>query len=88
MNKTYAVFLFDDDKKGFERYTFLQDVETESPQETAINAFREYISPDKPVKTDEWGMKITINDIKFAGQVTAFTPMNGGKSIVLAERIK
>lgn len=89
--KTYAVFLFDDDKQGMERYEYKRDIETENPESFAIMEFcgAEYKLTDdhKKVKATTLDMRVTINSVKFASQTTAFIPRNGGKAIVLAERI-
>ena len=86
--KTYAVFLFDDAKKGFERYTYLQDIDSKMPEVTAYRFYNEKIAYSEDIKIADWDARITINDVRFASQTVAYIPRNGGKAIVLAERIK
>ena len=95
--KTYAIFLFDDDKEGMERYYFVKDHPIEDNQNLERDArecFAKYVLGDTAshknfkVKVSTLDMKIKINGIKFASQTTAYIPNNGGKAVVLAERIK
>lgn len=96
--KTYAVFLFDDDKQGMERYTFQKNIELAGDQEvieqTARVLYVDYLVEEgnfveipKTIKATTLDMRVTINGVKFASQTTALIPRNGGKAIVLAERI-
>jgi len=88
--KTYAVFLFDDAQADARRYTFLRDINTDNPEQFAIDEYcgtEHKLTDDyKKVKTSTWDARITINNIKFASQTVAYIPHNGGKAIVLAER--
>jgi hypothetical protein len=88
--KTYAVFHFDDDKKGFERYKFIEDAETDTPEKLAREYYEDEwgIDPNKEVKVSVLDSQITIHRLKFASQTVAYIPRNGGKAIVFAERIK
>ena len=86
--KTYAVFLFDDDKQGMERYTYLRDHETDNPELNAKQTYMDEIEWTDKTNATTLDMRVTIHGIKFASQTTAFIPRNGGKAIVLAERIK
>lgn len=86
--KVYAVYLFDDNKQGMERHSYLEDVESKLPEHTAQRYYEEKIKYDEDVKVTTLDMRITINNIKYASQTVAYIPNNGGKAIVLAERIK
>jgi len=99
--KTFAIFLFDDNKKGFERYTYLRDAELaggdEQIEQMARIIYCDTFLPEQnekvyklaqTIKATTWDARITINDVRFASQTVAYIPRNGGKAIVLAERIK
>lgn len=93
--KTFAVFLFDDNKEGLERYLYMGDEQSDNPEQTAIDFYVRTWKDESlrsKLKATTLDMQITIpisekKKIKFASQVNAFIPRNGGKSIILAERI-
>lgn len=97
LDKRFAIFLFDDEKNGHERYTYLKDIElTPSPAiiEGMIKGlFVEHIldghysETQQNIKVSTLDMRITINDVKFQSQINAYIPKQT-KSIVLAERIR
>ena len=91
---TYAVFLYDDDNEGVEKYTYIEDFSTQSFEPDYIKMYYcrhiENIPLDK-IAVNKLDMRISIQispkkKIRFINQITAYIPFNGGKSIVFAER--
>ena len=86
---SYAVFLFDDNKEGMERYEYLHDYNTCTPVLLAKDQFERQFGPSKDIfVNDKEDYPVNINNIRFARQYVAYVLLNGGHAIVLAERIK
>jgi len=84
--KTYAVFLFDGKKEGWDAYTYLKDIETNSPATAGDEIFRERFTMSAEGSRPFNG-KVKIHGVKFERMISLFRKGNGLKEIVLAERI-
>lgn len=82
--KKYHCFIYHPDKKGWEKYEFLQKVETENPKEDVARIYNDLL--DKPPNgVHSLDMWVTINGGNYSGIHCAFN--GGGKAdeIVLGE---
>lgn len=86
MKKTFAIFLYDGKKNGFEAYSYIRDTITDSPVVVGEIEFKEMFN-QAPDNFTELHTPIRINGNKYAGQYTFYKRGNGFKEIVLAERI-
>lgn len=96
MLKRFALFLFNDEKREYERYLYIKDVEIEADnvEQEAKKLFVDYLFDDyniyeisETLKATTLDVKVTINGVKFQAQTNAYIP-KASKSIVLAERIQ
>lgn len=81
----FAVFHYDGNKEGFEKWQYLKDIEGENPTGLATLEFynRFNFMPDEVRLFDS---KVVINNVLFARMFTAFKKGNGYREIVIAER--
>jgi len=94
--KTYSVYIYHPNKEGYEKWEFIENIETDQPEKTARQmyiarnngeGYKTIFSPfSTEIRVKYLEALVTINKKKYSSIYTAF---NGSKDeIVLAERIK
>jgi len=85
--KKFALYLFDDEKEGWEREKFIEKIETSAPEDKGRELFNLLIGgvDEKRIKVSFIDMPITIHDKRFAGMFSIFVPGNT-KSLMMVFR--
>ena len=81
--KTFAVYIYHKDKKGFEQYEYCQEIITTDPETEASEIYLNNFN--RTARTKTYDMQIKINDVKFNSFTVAFNGID--KEIILAGRM-
>ena len=80
---TFAIYIYNRKKKGYEKWEYVEDVKTDTPEGWAKSFFIEKYT--SPCRAKTYDMRIKINEISFRSFTVAFNSID--QEIVLAERL-